>query len=197
MTVSNGQLKVLPPPLTSSRVGVAIPLHGRSDMPGCPPAFHSSLPAVHFCSDYPSYPPCMGGRPTSTSGSGICEVHPEWPPMRISDWVSPLASTTVCLIQYGFSPPPPRGYRRVPWKRGVHEPDARSLFPLPSRCRTCRSISPVGPSGRSGSPALERAVQKYFDGGLAPSTHKTYTAASKRFYTFCSMHNKMSPFPVC
>ena len=127
MTVSNGQLKVPCPPLTSSRVGVAIPLHGRSDVPGCLSAFYSSLPAVHFRSVYPSSPPCMGGGPASTSGSGICEVHPEWPPMRISDWVSPLASDTVSLIQYGFSPPLPRGYRRVPRERGVHEPDARSL----------------------------------------------------------------------
>ena len=33
--------------------------------------------------------------------------------------------------------------------------------------------------------------------GLAPSTRKTYGAASKRFYGFCTLHHILSPFPVC
>ena len=40
------------------------------------------------------------------------------------------------------------------------------------------------------------AVQKYFEQGLAPSTRKTYGAASKLFCTFCAKYQVSSPFPV-
>ena len=39
-------------------------------------------------------------------------------------------------------------------------------------------------------------VQRYFAEGIAPSTRKTYSAASKRFHAFCVKFNVPSPFPV-
>jgi hypothetical protein len=35
-----------------------------------------------------------------------------------------------------------------------------------------------------------------FEQGLAPLTWKTYAAASKRFYNFCTRFQLISPFPV-
>lgn len=43
---------------------------------------------------------------------------------------------------------------------------------------------------------LAPSVQQYFQAGLAPSTHKTYQAAMKRFYTFCTTYNVTDPFPL-
>ena len=40
------------------------------------------------------------------------------------------------------------------------------------------------------------AVQRYFQSGLAPSTQKTYGAALKHFYNFCTKFNISTPFPV-
>lgn len=41
---------------------------------------------------------------------------------------------------------------------------------------------------------LAPSVQFYFKQGLAPSTLKTYQAATKRFYSFCTSHNVLNPF---
>ena len=40
------------------------------------------------------------------------------------------------------------------------------------------------------------SVRRYFREGLAPSTRQSYDSASKRFHTFCTLYNIMSPFPV-
>ena len=40
------------------------------------------------------------------------------------------------------------------------------------------------------------SVQRYFEGGLATSTQRTYSAATKRFHTFCIQFNVLNPFPV-
>ena len=40
------------------------------------------------------------------------------------------------------------------------------------------------------------SVQSFFEQGLAPSTRKTYAAASKWFYNFCTKFHLLSPFPV-
>ena len=40
------------------------------------------------------------------------------------------------------------------------------------------------------------SVEGYFQKSLASSTHTTYKAALKRFYSFCSRYNILSPFPV-
>ena len=45
-------------------------------------------------------------------------------------------------------------------------------------------------------PSLDPAVQYYCSKGIAPSTHQTYQSALKRFYSFCSLFNVVSPFPV-
>ena len=43
---------------------------------------------------------------------------------------------------------------------------------------------------------LDSAVQYFCHKGLAESTHKTYQSAIKKFGTFCSCFNVISPFPV-
>ena len=48
-----------------------------------------------------------------------------------------------------------------------------------------------------GTSSLAGAVQRYYEQGLAPSTQRTYAAASKRFFKFCSEQNIFTPFPVC
>ena len=74
----------------------------------------------------------------------------------------------------------------------------RSPRPLLVQFRsTTPHQSPVEPPGRLYTSALAGAVQKYFEQGLAPSTRKTYAAASKRFYNFCSMYHVLSSFPIC
>ena len=40
------------------------------------------------------------------------------------------------------------------------------------------------------------SIQRYFQEGLAPSTHRTYSAALKRFHKFCVQYSVMNPFPV-
>ena len=45
-------------------------------------------------------------------------------------------------------------------------------------------------------PSLDQAVQYYCSKGIAPATHQTYQSALKRFYSFCSLFNIVSPFPV-
>ncbi len=47
-----------------------------------------------------------------------------------------------------------------------------------------------------GSSDLAPSVQRYFRTGLAPSTHKTYGAAMKRFHNFCVTYSVNDPFPV-
>ena len=44
--------------------------------------------------------------------------------------------------------------------------------------------------------ALAPAVHRYFQAGLAPSTQKTYQAAMKRFWDFCTTYNISDPFPL-
>ena len=39
-------------------------------------------------------------------------------------------------------------------------------------------------------------VHKYFQYGLAPSTHKAYQAAINKFYSFCSTYDVHTPFPL-
>ena len=43
---------------------------------------------------------------------------------------------------------------------------------------------------------LGKSVQFYFEQGLAPSTQRTYKAATKRFYDFCVRYSLYNPFPV-
>ena len=43
---------------------------------------------------------------------------------------------------------------------------------------------------------LAPSVQRYFQAGLAPATHKTYHAAMKRFHNFCIKYSIANPFPV-
>ena len=40
------------------------------------------------------------------------------------------------------------------------------------------------------------AVQRYFEVGLAPSTQKSYQAATKRFQSFCTVFSVSNPFPL-
>lgn len=40
------------------------------------------------------------------------------------------------------------------------------------------------------------SVQKYFGLGLAPSTKRSYDAASRRFYNFCTKFDIVAPFPL-
>ena len=47
-----------------------------------------------------------------------------------------------------------------------------------------------------GLTALAASVQDYFRKGLAPSTQKSYSAASKRFHEFCGIYQIWNPFPV-
>ena len=44
--------------------------------------------------------------------------------------------------------------------------------------------------------SLERYVQFYFDQSLAPSIHRTYQAATKRFSDFCAEFHIASPYPL-
>ena len=55
---------------------------------------------------------------------------------------------------------------------------------------------PPGSTCRLDLPELAPALQKYFQAGLAQSTQKTYGAAMKRFYQFCSSYTIPDPFPV-
>ena len=68
-----------------------------------------------------------------------------------------------------------------------HQPTPTSTHP-PSQ-------PPPRYSGRLGVSAMAPAVQRYFQEGLAPSTRRTYNAAMKRFYSFCT-HCNITPFPV-
>ena len=40
------------------------------------------------------------------------------------------------------------------------------------------------------------AVQRYFEAGLAPATHRSYMAGTRRFQQFCTRYNIDTPFPV-
>lgn len=50
--------------------------------------------------------------------------------------------------------------------------------------------------GRLDLSVLVPVVQFFFDSGLAPSTKKSYQAATKRFYFFCSSHNVLELFSL-
>ena len=52
------------------------------------------------------------------------------------------------------------------------------------------------PPGRLGVGAMASSFQRYFQQGLAPSTLRTYNAAMKLLYAFCTKFNVVSPFPV-
>ena len=64
----------------------------------------------------------------------------------------------------------------------------------------CCSFFPftVAPGSQHGLDisSLDGAVQHFCSQGIAPSTHKTYQAALKKFATFCSTYDILSPFPV-
>ncbi len=56
---------------------------------------------------------------------------------------------------------------------------------------------PPGPAAqRLDLSCLAPSIQRYFHGWLASSTQKTYGAALRRFYTFCTTFNVSTPFPV-
>ena len=52
----------------------------------------------------------------------------------------------------------------------------------------------TGPSRRIDLTSLDAAVQGYFHKGLAPSTHRTYDAAMRRFSKFCVLYGIYDPF---
>ena len=52
----------------------------------------------------------------------------------------------------------------------------------------------TGPSRRIDLTSLDAAVQGYFHKGLAPSTHRTYDAAMRRFSKFCVLYDIYDPF---
>ena len=43
---------------------------------------------------------------------------------------------------------------------------------------------------------LDASLQGYFHSGLAPSTHRSYDCALRRFNSFCMQYNVSDPFPV-
>lgn len=43
---------------------------------------------------------------------------------------------------------------------------------------------------------LDGQVHFFCEKGVADSTHRTYTSAIRKFYSFCSLYNIVSPFPV-
>ena len=43
---------------------------------------------------------------------------------------------------------------------------------------------------------LDASLQGYFHRGLAPSTHRSYDCALRRFNSFCMQYNVSDPFPV-
>eukprot|EP00731_Ephydatia_muelleri_P000372 Em0001g372a len=43
---------------------------------------------------------------------------------------------------------------------------------------------------------LDTSLQGYFRNGLAPSTHRSYDCALRRFNSFCVLYNVSDPFPV-
>ena len=55
---------------------------------------------------------------------------------------------------------------------------------------------PSAPTGGLDIRAMASAVQGNFQEGLAPSPHRTYTAAMRQFHKFCTQFNVHSPFPV-
>lgn len=59
-------------------------------------------------------------------------------------------------------------------------------------------VPPVIPSSGTGLDVscLDGAVQYFCASGIAPSTNKTKQTATRRFYSFCSSFNILSPFPV-
>ena len=54
----------------------------------------------------------------------------------------------------------------------------------------------AGHADRLDLSSLERYVQFYFNQSLAPSTHRTYQAATKRFSDFCSEFHISTPYPL-
>ena len=54
----------------------------------------------------------------------------------------------------------------------------------------------LGPRGGLDVTTLAPSVHRYFQAGLAPSTHKTYQTAMKRFDTYCTRYSINDPFPV-
>ncbi len=93
--------------------------------------------------------------------------------------------------------------------RGVHNIRADALsrdnlpvsIPVPSGQRGRRVNPPVttrppnGVQARLDLPALDRAVEFYFQHGLAPSTQKSYNSAKKRYLLFCKV-TSLHPLPA-
>ena len=67
----------------------------------------------------------------------------------------------------------------------------------PPKCAEARlqsaSASPR-PDGGLDVTTLAPSVHRYFQAGLAPSTHKTYQTAMRRFDTYCTRYSVNDPF---
>ena len=78
---------------------------------------------------------------------------------------------------------------------------ASFLSKVPGAPSTIIGVAPTppptaGPPSGLDLSALAPAVQQYFQAGLAPSTQRSYQAAMKRFYNFCTSLNVTDPFPL-
>ena len=69
-------------------------------------------------------------------------------------------------------------------------------MPVPNPRPVGRHQPPSAPSSGLDLSAMAGTVQRYFAEGIAPSTRKTYSSASKIFHAFCVKFNIPSPFPV-
>ena len=54
---------------------------------------------------------------------------------------------------------------------------------------------PGGPKSHMDIHQLDEALRQYFTAALTNSTHKTYTAAERRYLSFCKDFN-LAPLPV-
>ncbi|KAL5518220.1 hypothetical protein EMCRGX_G003911 [Ephydatia muelleri] len=75
-------------------------------------------------------------------------------------------------------------------RSSAHGKQSTRTDPAPDSRAAARSV------GRLDISSLDAAVQNYFHSGLAPSTHRSYDAAMRRFSRFCIMYDIYSPFPV-
>ena len=73
-------------------------------------------------------------------------------------------------------------FSQRPMQWSSHPPQFRSSSW--NCCRTCRQTGPQQPG------------EIYFNQSLAPSTHRTYQAATKRFSDFCSEFHISTPYPL-
>ena len=60
------------------------------------------------------------------------------------------------------------------------------------------AASRLAPGARGGLDlaVLVPSVHRYFQEGLAPSIHRSYESAMKKFYSFCDTYQVANPFPV-